>query len=208
MLQARPRWALIWSNLWQSSSVTPPLMQTMLFGTLDQDGVGEPFTPSYATLDVPGRAEAYQTYIGASNKQINLVFDYWRQVIDSGSGYSDDGLDTPTIYSSPWLVLIGRWFELLKLPVYDPNTDISYAPPPVLLQIGKLLIARCILTDGSPQWMGPFDPGEMMPHGVHLELTFTVVRRFPTSPDPYETPEQGVPVWNRFLMFAGNASGY
>ncbi len=132
---------------------------TALFIELEE-GFEESFEANYSETDVVGRAEAYMTYTGGSNKEVPLTFQFH---VQDGSPLAE-------------VVRPARWLDSLKLPVVDIKAKVSHAPPPLLLQVGSLLIMRCVLATANIQWKSPFEPGTMYPHGAEVQCTFRSVR--------------------------------
>lgn len=163
------------------------------FMFVELDELTEDVQVNYATTDVLGRAESYKTYTGATNRTIPMTFHFHCQGFDTevnpldpateignallGSSFVES-LAGDANDKSPYneVVLPTRRIEVLKQPFQDTSTGLSYAPPPLLLAIGNLLLARVILTDVSVTWNAPFEPGTMYPHGSTVRCTFTVVR--------------------------------
>jgi hypothetical protein len=114
---------------------------------------------------VPGRIEPYQTYGGTSGKTFSIGFRFQAQGV----------YETTAESLLNEVVKPARFLDALKYPVYDTSYQIAYAPPPVIVRVGNLFVARCILTGGSPRWSGPFDPATMYPHRCDFDATFTVV---------------------------------
>jgi len=152
---------------------------TALFTTLDEEGITESLEANYADTDIVGRAEAYLTYTGTTNREIPLTFVFHAQFdpITTSPGFRGR--------TGPMLEVVhkARWLESLKNPVIDIKNRLSHAPPPVILNVGDLIRnARCVVTEANPHWLGPFEPGSMLPHGVEVSVTFRVVRKPATTP--------------------------
>lgn len=195
-----------YGDLWIPSaddwSITTSLFA--LFSTIDDEGITEDSAVMYADTDVPGRAEMYKTYMGTTNREIAIGFQFHAQIPDS-TETDEDGVNLVVKYAPNWCVQAVRWLDLLKQPVYDPSQDVTYPPPPVILRVGNLLAARCILTGGSPRWIGPFDPDTMFPNCAEFHAVFTNVRNYPWTgdgDDPYDayvgTPTPGACIFTRF----------
>lgn len=149
------------------------------------DGFNENVAANYATTDVVGRAEQFKTFIGANNREIPLQFRFWCESGDFG----------------PDVMEPVRWLESLTHPV-NANDGLSYPPPPVILQIGSLLVARCNVTDVNTRWGPPFEPGSMLPHGAECTVTFVVVRSVSNNGGG----GTGQFSYNRFIQFPGQGS--
>lgn len=188
-----------------------------LFTNIGDEGFAEAMGVQYAATEITGRGEPYQTFQAGESKQIALTFCLEaRQAESEEAPYARDNL-------SPFHVMFWtRWFEALKQPIYhaDPAYDRTYAPPPVILTVGRLLIARCLVTAVDSKWLPPFEPGTMYPHGAELGVTFTVVRaaaagsysyggknttvedyaeKYGLSDDPEDAAY--IPPFNRWLQF-------
>jgi len=136
-----------------------------------EDGIEENLTPNYADIEVLGRAENFKVFVGAQNKEIPLRLRFWAQ----GRATSPNRITD--IIKQEVLVPV-RWIEQLKKPLVDDRKDppLSIAPPPVILTVGRLLAARCIVSDASVRWMGPFTTDDVLPSGAEVDITFTVTR--------------------------------
>ncbi len=165
-LELDPTWDHI--RLWEH-----PLGHKLAFTYLDlESGLQETSQPTYGDTNVIGRAEFYKTYTGTSNREIPLTFQFQVQGVDT--------LD-PAEAARREVVLPARFLDALKFPVFSVDAQISYAPPPCLLRIGRLLSARVLVTQADVTWNAPFDTATMLPHSATVAVTFTVVRRL----DPY-----------------------
>lgn len=129
-----------------------------------EDGIGDDSTPEYAPETIPGRGEAIQTFMGTSNKEISFAVSFRVQ----GAGAL--AIDREVIYPA-------RFLDACKHPVYDDTSGVSLGAPPLWLRLGRLFFGRVILTSAAIQWVEPFEPGTLLPHGADLNLTFQVVRR-------------------------------
>lgn len=153
----------------------------MVFGPLSEEGFSENAGTNYATGDVFGRAEGYMTYSGGSNMTIPLSWHF---------AAADLTEATRNIRRVRALVS-------LKDP-YDGPFNLSIAPPPLLLTIGKLLAARVIMTEATVNWKGPFEPGSMIPHHAEVQTTFTVVRNIANQLEPQYNDIDAV---SQFIQF-------
>lgn len=147
-------------HLWLS-----PLGEQINLTYLDfGDGISDSSQPVYADTDVPGRGELIKTFMGTSNKEISFSAKFHVQ------GTGTDAINREVIWPA-------RFLDALKHPVYDDGAGISHAPPPVLLQLGRLFLVRVVVTSAEIRWVEPFEPTTMLPHGAEVSLTFQVVRR-------------------------------
>lgn len=151
-----------WPNypLW-----THPLGERLDITYWDTDsGISDSSSPNYADTDIVGRGELYKNWISTSNKELQITFQF--HVQGTGASALRREVTEPA-----------RFIDALKHNVYDPGTDISYAPPTVLLQVGSLFLIRAVVTQADIQWQAPFDPGTLLPHHAEVATTFTVTRR-------------------------------
>lgn len=145
--------------------------QTLTLTFVDLEaGIPESSQPNYGDVDVIGRSEAYKIYGNTSSKEVALTFQFRAQNLD--------GVDVADALQRE-VVKPARFLDALKYPITDENTGISYAPPPILLQIGNLLLARAVVTSAELTWQSPFDPDSLLPHGAEVACTFTIVRSLP-----------------------------
>lgn len=160
-----PEWTARHGSLWRH-----PLGRTLRVTYADWEaGITESVSPNYAEADVIGRAEPYKAWLNNPSRQINLGFRFHAQGINS--------TDATAIEDE--VILPARWLDALKYPVYNPQQNISYAPPPVILTIGSLLVARCVLTGGDIEWQfEAMDTDLLLPHAANFNATFEVVRTF------------------------------
>jgi len=141
----------------------------LIFTFVDlEDGLTESAAVNYADTDVVGRAEAYKTFISTGNKQFQINFQFRAQGLETSGDEISEILQKE-------VVLPARWLDALKYPIVDQG--LTLAPPPCILQIGSLFIARVIADDVQIQWQHPFDPESLLPHGAEVSCTFSVVRR-------------------------------
>ena len=127
-------------------------------------GVQENASPNYADTDVVGRGELYKHWVSTANREVVLTFKFRVQ----GSGKQ-------AIYDE--VIYPARFLDKLKYPVHDFGTGQSYSPPTVLLRIGQLLMVRAVVTNADIQWVEPYEPESLLPHGADVPVTFSVVRR-------------------------------
>jgi hypothetical protein len=125
-----------------------------------EEGIQETASPNYSDIEITGRAEGYKVFSGTSNKEITLTFRF--QATDHATVKED------VIYPA-------RFLDALKYPL--TNGNLSYPPPPCLLKIGTLLMARVVVTSADITWEAPFDVETMEPHSASVPVTFTIVRR-------------------------------
>lgn len=142
-----------------------------------EEGLEESAGVNYADSEIIGRAEGYKSYVGTANKEIPLAFKFQAQ--------GGLGENLPSTLQQE-VVDPARWLEALKYPYQSPS-GVSFAPPRVLLFIGRLLRARCVATDVSIRWQAPFDPDTMLPYAAEVLCTFAVVREKITN-YPFRDP--------------------
>lgn len=133
-----------------------------------ESGIQENSSPNYTDTDIVGRGELYKSWISNPNRDVQLTLKFRVQ-----------GEGRQAIYDE--VIYPARWFDKAKYPVYDPSTEQSYDPPPLILTIGRLLRVRCIVTSADITWMEPFEPISLLPHAADVPLTVQVVRR--SNPD-------------------------
>jgi len=189
---------------------------TVVFCTLGEEGLTEQATANYATSDVLGRAEQYKTFTGTGNREISMTFHFVTQgsASSGGSAYAENqngnyvpagtaGTQTSngeyTGTGGPFLETVqpARWLESLKFPIPNSSVGLSYAPPPLILTVGKLLAARVALTEADIRWMPPFEPGTMYPFGAEVRCQFTVVR----AVTGYDAGNYAADTISQFLTF-------
>lgn len=168
-------------SLWQH-----PLGTLLRFTYADWDsGVSESVSPNYTETDVVGRAEPHKAWINNPSRQIQIAFKFRVQGIGSATAQA---IEEEVIQPA-------RWLDALKYPVYNAQQNISYAPPPVILKIGTLLTARCVLTGGDIEWQFELmDPDLLLPHGANFTATFEVVRTFKQDLSYFPSGQSGGPV--------------
>lgn len=160
---------------WTGGELDPPFSATrsLNFAFLElEDGITESSSPEWNDTSVIGRAEAYKSYMGGSNKEIPLTFRFRAQMgtPDDANAQALEGVGP-----IPEVMFPVRWLEALKNPV--TRNGLSHAPPPLILTIGDLLVARCVMQNCEVTWEAPFEPVTMHPHGASVQCTFSVVRR-------------------------------
>lgn len=162
-------------------------------------GISEEAPPNYADTEVVGRAEQYKTFVGSANREYQFTIRFQAQGLpenitalagDRGAiarriaGGPGRSVAVDAVTREQFLLLLEKevvnpalWLEALQHPVIG-NGDLSHAPPPVLLTVGRLIpTVRCIVTGATPTWKEPFDPETLMPFAAEVPLTLTVVRR-------------------------------
>ena len=212
-------------NIWQGSPIgisaqsSPygPFTQYAIFTTLDEDGLAEEVTSNYQTDDIIGRAEPYLTWTSNGLHTFSLTVDIYAQdpldMIDpAAGGYAQ---------SNP--MMQARWYQALTEPLYDASNDQSIEPPPVIVQVGVLLVARCIVQSANVTFKGPWEPGTMGPHQATVAMTFAIQRipsglynysQFyevditpPNQPTVTQDITSGpVPLFNQFVEFPASTA--
>lgn len=142
-----------------------PLGTILKFTYVDWDsGVTESAAVNYGSTEIIGRAEGYRHWIATDNAQISITFRF--QVQNEGREAILDEVVRPA-----------RFLSQLKYPLYSQSSGLSVAPPHVILRIGDLLTARCLLTGGDIQWRTEtLDPATLLPMAATFPAVFTVVR--------------------------------
>lgn len=138
------------------------------FLALDDGDISEEAAVTYASTDVIGRAEAYQSYISTANREIPMTFHFQVQGLQTS--------DEATACQNE-VVLPARFLEALKYSVYSAAQERTYQPPPCILRIGDLLTARVIVTSAQIRWRPPYHTQQMIPHGAEVPVTFMIVRK-------------------------------
>lgn len=168
-------------SLWQH-----PLGTILRFTYADwSSGVTESVSPNYTETDVVGRAEPHKAWVNNPSRQIQIGFSFQAQGINSATAQA---IEEEVIQPM-------RWLDALKYPVYHPQQGVSYAPPPVILKIGTLLTARCVLTSGDMEWQfESMDTDLLRPHGGRFNATFDVVRSFKADLSYFPSGPSGGPM--------------
>lgn len=168
-LRVDPHWPHItlWNNL-RGNTIGDKLKFTFVDF---EEGIQEAAPANYSPQDVIGRAESYQTYVGQQTREITLTFKFRVQ----GEKFSD------LIAAIQQEVLFPvRWLDALQHPIIDPSSQLSHAPPPLLLTIGRnilpLFVGRVIMIGAAITWQPPFEPRLLIPHGADVACIFRVVR--------------------------------
>lgn len=130
-----------------------------------EGGITEDSKPNYAATDIIGRAEGFRTYMGTSNREISLIFQFVAQGIGSNDYYNAllNEVQGPS-----------RWLDSLKYPFVD-SQGISHAPPPCILTVGQLLLLPVIVEAATIKWMNGWDPNTMLPLASEVSCTFVAV---------------------------------
>jgi hypothetical protein len=175
-----PAWPHI--SLWAS-----PLGRTLRVTFIDfAAGVQENAAPNYTNTEVVGRAEAYKAFLNTQNRQIQVPFRFRAQ----GQVSAD-----PRTAIEQEVVQPARFLDALKYPVHDPNQNLSFAPPPVIVKFGELFVARCVVTGGDLNWIfDPMEPDTLLPHGCDFNAQFEVVRTFRADLSYFPTGSSGGPI--------------
>ena len=208
-----------YKNNGTGNSSTADYQYAVFWGHGDQPIV-EVAGMNYAQDEVQGRVEPFVTGISGSPHTFSLTLQAVAQY-PTGASAVDSQMpqdDLDPVYQA-------RWFQQLSQPLYDANNDQNIEPPPVLVQIGNLLVARCIVTHCDIQWMSPYQPWTMQPAQAVINLSF-MVQRIPHGLQDYsgfytvnpnnlgavgiggvnvhQNPgfqQYDVPLWNRFVEF-------
>lgn len=168
-------------GLWQH-----PLGRVLRFTFLDwESGINEAVTPNYVNTEVVGRAESFKAYLNTPNRSISLTFLF--RVQGTESTEIRTAIEREVIQPA-------RFLDALKYPVFNESQGISYAPPPVILKVGSLFTGRCVLTAGDPQWRGPWETEQLLPHACEMSCTFEVVRQFRTDLSYFPSGSSGGPI--------------
>lgn len=164
-----------------------PFGRTLRVTFLDfESGVQESAEPNYVNTEVVGRAEAYKAFLGTTNRRINIPFKF--RVTGQISSDPRTAIENEVIGPA-------RFLDALKYPVHDPNQNLSFAPPPVIVKFGELFIARCIVTGGDINWLfDPMEPDTLLPHGCDVSTQFEVVRPFRADLSYFPSGSSGGPI--------------
>lgn len=163
-----PTWP--YYSQWVSRSPMGALM-TATFIDLE-GGIEESSSPQYSNTQVLGRPEDFKTYLGTSNRSVNLTFQFRAQGRPSLGGLVEgiyDALDREV--QKP-----ARWLDSLKYPYVDAQ-GISHAPPPCILSIGQLLLLRVIASQITVRWLPPWDVKTHLPFAADVACTFEAVHQ-------------------------------
>lgn len=173
-VQIDPTW--LYRDEWLE---TAPIGEKLRFTFLDlEGGFQESAGVNYADVEAVGRAEAYKTYIGGSNREFTILFKFQVQgdnpaVRSVIGGVPSVDLDAALIAEVTQPAL---WLESLKQP-FIANDGLSHAPPTVLFSLGSIFFGRMLVTDAQVTWQPPFDPETLLPFAAEVSVTFTEVRR-------------------------------
>jgi hypothetical protein len=132
-----------------------------------EDGLTEESTANYATTDIVGRAEAFKTFVGTSNRQVGLLIKFFAQGLGVNAGNYYAALQKEV--QQPV-----RWLDSLKFPFTD-SSGVSHGPPPCILMIGQLLFMRVIIEQATIKWMPGWDTNTMLAHAAEVQLQMTAV---------------------------------
>lgn len=167
------------------ADLTPTVSKTPISGTacvsIEADGAHKPdgysalyftgFDPAiaegiqaqYATADVVGRAESYLTYTGTANRELSLSLECHAQ--------------TPQEMSDMYDAV--RILQSLCEPI-PGDKGFDYAPPPVIVTVGRLLTMRAVVESVTPTW-GPNYDENLRPIGCTIAIQFKCVRKVSAS---------------------------
>lgn len=168
-------------NLWQH-----PLGYVLRVPFVDwESGVTESVSVNYAETDVIGRAEPHKVWLNNSSRQVAIAFHFQVQGINSSTAQA---IEEEVIQPA-------RWLDALKYPLFNAQQDVSYRPPPVILKIGTLLTARCVLTAGDIEWQyDQLDTEQLLPHAANFTATFDITRAFKADLSYFPSGQVGGPV--------------
>jgi acyl-CoA synthetase (AMP-forming)/AMP-acid ligase II len=122
-------------------------------------------SPNYQDVAPVGRAESFKTYVGNSNRELSILFQFRAQGLGATANQNQQ------LYNAIQneVLLPCRWLESLKYPFIDAQ-GISHAPPPLILVLGQILTMRCLLMAGNPKYMAPFDPVTGLPMSAEFAV--------------------------------------
>lgn len=176
---------------------------TIVFCDMADEGLSESVGVTYATTDVLGRSEQYHTYTGNGNRTLSFTFHFVAQGEPDSPGLFAEGATYGPLAE---VVTPVRWLEACKQGFADPGTKLGIAPPPLILTVGNLFAGRVVLSQATPKWMGPFEPGSMYPHFAEVSCEFTVLRTVRPQESSYGDIGQAADAISRFVEFANNGA--
>ena len=159
---------------WPGEHLDPPFKDTtsLNFAFVNlEDGIQESAVPNWSETQVVGRAESFVSYTGGTNREIPLTFRFHAQMGAPEQGNAQALTGAGPV---PEVVYPARWLDALQQNVV--RNGLAYAPPSLILQIGDLLLTRCVMQSANITWESPFEPATMLPHGASVECTFKVTR--------------------------------
>jgi len=131
---------------------------------LRTEALVENINATYASSSVIGRAEDYMSYTGTQNRRYPLT---------ASMAANDEA-------QARDMVRAIRTLQACCEPVRGEN-GFDFPPPPMIITIGTLAVARCVLESVQVTWGEVHEPGTLLPHHADLNLEFTVVRRASAS---------------------------
>ena len=136
-----------------------------------EEGIQETAPPQWADTQIVGRAESFVSYTGGTNREIPLTFRFHTQM-----GKPEEGNEQALAGPGPLAEVVypAKWLDALQQPVV--RNGLSYAPPTLILQVGDLILVRCVMVSANITWEAPFEPVSLLPHGASVECTFRVTR--------------------------------
>lgn len=151
----------------------------------------------YTSVDIIGRAEPIQVWMGTDAREISFTFKFRAQgklgtdIGQQVGGSNLTGINPNTLRNNPGVktatdniaetiesevIQPAKFLMALGMPIID-ESGIAHGPPPVRINVGRLLAMRAILKDCQVTWEGPIDPDTMLPHGASVQCTFSSVSR-------------------------------
>jgi hypothetical protein len=181
----------LWTSvLWGGYALTQAVV---LYTPVAEQGITENQEPRYQSEEIIGRAEPFLTWVGQGSNDIAMTWQYAAQV-------AADNDPTQNTQTNP--VYMGRWLQQLSRPLYDPANDQSVEPPAIIIQVGQLLVMRCVVRRAVPHWGRDFVPGTMIPQSVSVDMVLSMAR---VVYGLYNYAGAGyynsVPVWNQYIEF-------
>lgn len=184
-----PRWAMLYGDrVYKDGFANLGIGWTLVANYFDYDeGFNEQSDVSYADTEVVGRVESYKSFVGVSNKEVSLTFDFiatGEEVTASDAvlasqfdqaielGFESAEAEQVTIVQRE-VHARARFLDALKYPV--TVRGVTYAPPPVILGIGSFFYMRAVATAVDIQWKGPWLPEARIPMAATVNITFTAV---------------------------------
>ena len=160
VVELDPFWYAVHKAKWKS-----PLGSRLPVTFIEnEDGLSETVSVAYADVEVVGRAENFKTYMGASNRELPITFQFRAQGLS--------GLDRQATIRKEVMDPY-RWLDALNYPI--ESGGVSYPPPTLFVTIGELISMRCIATAISTRFLPAIDPLTYLPMGIDVSVTFVSV---------------------------------